>query len=126
MSLPATPAEITVEGLNDVLPAHARGDSAITRISLDDIGEGTGIFGEIARLDLSLATGETTSVIAKMQCSEPANLEIALMLGIVPDRASPSRINFLRARWRALVRRLLGIFRQCRNQANGGLLHNET
>ena len=42
-------------------------------------------FGEIARIELHTAGGDgscPTSIVAKMACSEPANLEIALMLGI--------------------------------------------
>jgi len=52
---------------------------------VSDIGEGTGIFGQVARLDLVVEGGDGTappSVVAKMACTEPANLEVATMLGL--------------------------------------------
>jgi predicted RNA methylase len=49
--LPATPAELSAALLNDLLP-EALGGGTITNVEVSDIGEGTGIFGQIARLDL--------------------------------------------------------------------------
>ena len=82
MTLPTTPADIDVVWLNEHLPDAATGGRAIDAVSTSDIGEGTGIFGQIARLDLTLDDGSATSIVAKMACTEPANLEVALMLGI--------------------------------------------
>ena len=81
MTIPATPADIDAAWLNTNLPAGAV-DAEVIGVTTSDIGEGTGIFGEIARLDLDLADGSSTSLVAKMACTEPANLEVALMLGI--------------------------------------------
>ena len=80
-TLPSTPTEIDAAWLNEHLDGSVLGQ-VITDVSHENIGEGTGIFGEIARLTLTLTDGTTTSMVAKMPCVEPANLEIALMLGI--------------------------------------------
>ncbi|MEM7094555.1 MAG: phosphotransferase [Actinomycetota bacterium] len=82
MQLPATPGEIDATWVNRNLPGHVIDWHQATRVETQDIGEGTGIFGEIARLAITLDDGSTTSVVAKMPCTEPANLEVALMLGI--------------------------------------------
>ena len=82
--LPATPAELTPEMLNALLVGTLDGGTIVS-VEAHDIGEGTGIFGQIARLDLTVeghAGGAPTSVVAKMACTQPANLEIALMLGL--------------------------------------------
>ncbi len=82
--LPATPAELTPEMLNELLVGTLDGGTIVS-VEAHDIGEGTGIFGQIARLDLGVegaAGNAPTSVVAKMACTEPANLEIALMLGL--------------------------------------------
>ncbi len=83
-SLPATPTELTPALLNGLL-AVALDGGTITSVEAHDIGEGTGIFGQIARLDLTVDGhdgGAPTSVVAKMACTEPANLEVAMMLGL--------------------------------------------
>jgi hypothetical protein len=82
--LPATPAELSTALLNDLL-AQALGGGTIASVDVSDIGEGTGIFGQIARLDLVVEGGDDSappSVVAKMACTEPANLEVATMLGL--------------------------------------------
>ncbi len=84
MDVPATPADITAAYLNEVASA-ALGGGEVTGVRCTDIGEGTGIFGQIARLDLTGTGGDGTmpgSIVAKMACTEPANLEIAQMLGL--------------------------------------------
>ena len=84
MDVPATPADITAEYLNEVA-VSALGGGEVTSVRCTDIGEGTGIFGQIARLDLTAIGGDGTmpsSIVAKMACIEPANLEIAQMLGL--------------------------------------------
>lgn len=83
--IPETPAHITVEWLNTNLDPGITGGASVTDIAFDDIGEGTGIFGMISRLDLTWDGGDGSApeaVVAKMACTEPANLEVALALGI--------------------------------------------
>jgi hypothetical protein len=82
MALPATPSAVTAEWLNEVLPAQARRHRVVTSVTCTDIGEGTGIFGQIARLHLNLDDDATTSVVVKMPCTEPANLAVAQALGL--------------------------------------------
>ena len=82
MQLPTMPAEVTAEWLHEVLPAEVCGGRAIRTIGCHDIGEGTGIFGQIARLHLTLDGGAHRSVIVKMPCLEPANLAVAQALGL--------------------------------------------
>jgi len=82
--LPASPAGLTPELLNSLL-GDALGGATITSVEAHDIGEGTGIFGQIARIDLQIdgdGAGIAESVVAKMACTEPANLEVATMLGL--------------------------------------------
>ncbi len=84
MDVPATPGELTTGYLNEVA-ASFLGGATVTEVRSTDIGVGTGIFGQIARLDLTVEGGDATapsSVVAKMACTEPANLEIAQMLGL--------------------------------------------
>lgn len=82
MALPSTPGEVTAEWLNEVLPASVRRGRQVVGIDCSDIGTGTGIFGQIARLGLTLDDGSTMSVIVKMPCLEPANLAVAQALGL--------------------------------------------
>jgi hypothetical protein len=85
MLLPATPADLDIDLLGEVLHDDALAGATVTAVTCSDIGEGTGIFGQIARLDLTLAGGDgsvPSSIVAKMACSEPANLEVALLLGL--------------------------------------------
>ena len=51
--LPATPAELTPAMLNELLADSLDGGTIIS-VEAHDIGEGTGIFGQIARLDLGV------------------------------------------------------------------------
>ena len=84
MTTPTTPDAITTDWLEASLPADVLGGGKISSMTIDNIGEGTGIFGEIVRLNLAIEGGNTDSfsIVAKMPCVEPANLEVALMLGI--------------------------------------------
>lgn len=82
MSLPTTPAEVSTDWLNQVLPPEARRGRQVIALSCSDIGTGTGIFGQIARLGLTLDDGSPLSVVAKMPCTEPANLAVAQALGL--------------------------------------------
>jgi Phosphotransferase enzyme family len=84
MEIPATPAEISAADLDEVASAAFAG-GGVTSVRCTDIGEGTGIFGQIARLDVTVEGGDGSapaSLIAKMACTEPANLEVAQMLGL--------------------------------------------
>ncbi len=86
MTFPTTPDAITVDWLNENLPAALLQGETVTAMSSTNIGEGTGIFGEIVRLHVTTSghDGDSPpwSVVAKMPCTEPANLEIAKVLGI--------------------------------------------
>lgn len=82
MTLPGTPTEISADWLNTNVSSAAFGGHSVTAVSHEDIGEGTGIFGQIARLNLTLDDGSHNSVVVKMPCTEPANLAVAQMLGI--------------------------------------------
>lgn len=83
--VPADPFSISPEWLNANVPPDVLGGATVTGVDASNIGEGVGIFGEIARLDLTTTGGDGTapsSVVAKMACTETANLEVALQLGI--------------------------------------------
>jgi len=81
ITIPETPVGIDAPWLNDALDNWPE----ITAVEHDDIGEGTGIFGQISRLSLAYAGdsgGSPTKMVAKMACLEPENLAIANALGI--------------------------------------------
>jgi hypothetical protein len=83
MAVPLTPDEITTEWLAAALPAEVLGGGTVSGFELSNIGEGTGIFGEIVRASLTVDGGSgADSVVVKMACTEPANLEVAKALGI--------------------------------------------
>ena len=80
--LPSTPTDIDAGWINAHLPSHVLDGRAAIGVVADDIGEGTGIFGQIARLHVALDDGATTTLVAKLPCLEPANLEVARILGL--------------------------------------------
>lgn len=83
--LPADPFSVTADWLDRVLPAEVLGGASLDAVTPVDIGSGTGIFGEIARLDLRTTGGDGSapaSLVVKMACTEPSNLDVALTLGI--------------------------------------------
>ena len=82
MNLPSAPTAIDAEWMNENMPASFLSGRTVTDVAHDNIGEGTGIFGEIGRVSITFDDGTTDSVIAKMACHEPANLAIAQALGI--------------------------------------------
>jgi hypothetical protein len=82
MALPTTPTEVTASWLQEQLPAEFLAGARITSVRHDDIGEGTGIFGQIARVHLDLDNGTHRSVVVKMPCLEEANLAVARALGL--------------------------------------------
>jgi hypothetical protein len=85
MAIPASITDITPEWLTEVLRGSGALDTAsVSAIDFTDIGEGTGIFGEISRVGLSYDEpgAGPASVVAKMPCLEPENLAVAHALGI--------------------------------------------
>ena len=85
MDIPLSPSSITTEWLTEVLGQSKPFEGTIvTNIEVTDIGEGTGIFGEIALLSLTFAENAIapTSIVVKMPCIEPENLMVAQALGI--------------------------------------------
>ncbi|MFT4596083.1 MAG: hypothetical protein ACI9TF_000322 [Paracrocinitomix sp.] len=79
--IPETPAGIDAAWLNNALADWPE----IVAVNHDDIGEGTGIFGQISRIELTYRDDQSSSprqVVAKMACLEPENLAIANALGI--------------------------------------------
>lgn len=81
ITIPETPLGVDAGWLNAALD----GWPEIASVSHDDIGEGTGIFGQISRLELTYATDAGSSpskMVVKMACLEPENLAIANALGI--------------------------------------------
>ena len=85
MDIPRAPSSITAEWLTEVLgQSETFVGAEITNIEVTDIGEGTGIFGEIALLSLTFAdnVAAPSSIVVKMPCIEPENLAVAQALGI--------------------------------------------
>ncbi len=84
MTFPTIPDAITTAWLNENLAQDVLNGGVITALTTDNIGEGTGIFGEIVRLNLTVegGSGAPASMVAKMPCTEPANLAIAMALGL--------------------------------------------
>lgn len=82
MTLPSTPADIDAAWLDEHLPDEVRRGRRVVAVEAVDIGDGTGIFGQVARLTITFDDGSTTTVVAKLACTEPANLAVALALGI--------------------------------------------
>ncbi len=76
VAIPETPIGIDADWLNEALV----GWPTVASVSHEDIGEGTGIFGQISRLTVDYddnADGSPTRMVVKMACLEPANLAIA-------------------------------------------------
>jgi len=81
ITIPETPIGVDAAWLNNALD----GWPEIAAVTHDDIGEGTGIFGQISRLQLTYGGdpgGKPAKMIVKMACLEPENLAIAGALGI--------------------------------------------
>jgi hypothetical protein len=79
-SFPGSAVELTTDFLSEALSTTVRS------FSLDDIGAGVGIFGEIVRVTLDADSGPAT-VIAKFPTKEPANLGVGIALGIYEREA---------------------------------------
>lgn len=85
VEIPATPTDVTPQWVTEALASAGAidADAVIDAVTVTDIGEGTGIFGQIARLDLGYGAGSGPErVVLKLACTEPANLEVAFALGI--------------------------------------------
>lgn len=85
MHIPETPAAVTADWLTEALRAGGTvGDEVtVAEVTCTDIGEGTGIFGQIARLGITYAAGDgPESLIVKLPCLEPQNLVVAQALGL--------------------------------------------
>ncbi len=81
ISIPDTPNGLDADWLNAALDSWPE----IVDVSHEDIGEGTGIFGQISRVHLGYADDSESSprrIVVKMACLEPENLAIANALGI--------------------------------------------
>jgi hypothetical protein len=76
MDIPRELGDLTAEWVDEAL-----GGVGVTAIEVSDIGEGTGIFGQIARVRVEGGDGPS-SVVVKMACTEPANLAVAQALGL--------------------------------------------
>lgn len=78
--IPTSAAEITVDWLNE-----RTGDEVgtITDFSSTPIGEGVGILGEVSRLALTYADGESgpATMIAKCQSAFPENIALCQIMG---------------------------------------------
>jgi len=81
LEIPETPADVSATWLNAAIADWPM----LASVTHDDIGEGTGIFGQISRVSLEWSdpsnAGPATAII-KMACLEPENLAIANALGI--------------------------------------------
>jgi len=78
--IPAQATDITADWLNEQL---GDGVGAITGVRCEHIGEGVGVLGEVARLHLDYATGETgpPTMVAKCQSLYPDNIGLSQMMG---------------------------------------------
>jgi hypothetical protein len=79
-SIPVQVADITLDWLNEVLAGKA---GRIASFTEERFGEGVGILGELARLRLTYAAGESgpTTLIAKCQSPAPENIFLAQLMG---------------------------------------------
>lgn len=81
LGIPESPHGIDAAWLNAALD----GWPEIASVTHVDIGEGTGIFGQISRLEVEYVAPADTSpsrMVVKMACLEPENLAVAHALGI--------------------------------------------
>jgi len=83
MTIPADLHGIDTAWANAVMETK-RGDAAITNVEVANIGEGTGVFGEIAMATLTYdrASEAPASAVVKLPCVEPENLAVAQALGL--------------------------------------------
>jgi len=80
MNVPKGLSEVTADWLESVLqPSEEFNGVEIESVSCENIGEGTGIFGEIGLLTISWASDGDfpASMVVKLPCIEPENLAVA-------------------------------------------------
>jgi len=80
-NIPAQVADITTDWLNEVLAGGPVG--RLTGFTSERLGEGVGILGELARLTLEYAPGESgpATMIAKCQSPAPENQFLSKVMG---------------------------------------------
>ena len=91
MNIPVSLSAVTVEWLELVLRSNERfREIEIESILCENIGEGTGIFGEIGLLTLSYTSevDAPSSMVVKLPCIEPENLAVAQALGLYAREVS--------------------------------------
>lgn len=91
MNIPIGLSEVTSQWLEAVLQTTDKfHDVEIESVTCANIGEGTGIFGEIGLLTISYTndTDLPASMVVKLPCSEPENLAVAQALGIYAREVS--------------------------------------
>jgi len=85
ISLPTTSASIGAAWLNEALSDEIRGNAQVTGVTATVIGEGVGMLGEVARLDLNYdqpSDQSTKTMISKMPTSNEGFRFVANMLGL--------------------------------------------
>ena len=80
--IPMQTTDITVPWLNQVLAGHDDIGS-ITAVRIEPMGEGVGILGELSRLHVSYAKGESgpSTLVAKCQSKFPENVYLCQLMG---------------------------------------------
>ena len=80
-TIPAQVADITTDWLNEVLAGSPVG--RLESFTAERLGEGVGILGELARITLQYAPGESgpATLIAKCQSPAPENQFLAMAMG---------------------------------------------
>lgn len=86
--IPTQAADITVDWLNEQLAESDVGE--IVAVSAEEIGVGVGILGEVTRLTLSYADGQTgpATMIAKCQSVHAENVMVCQMMGFYEREVS--------------------------------------
>jgi len=122
--IPAHVDEITVDWLNDVL-----GDEfgTIETASIEHFAEGVGILGELARITLGYASGESgpATVIAKCPAASEENHPLAIAMGFYVREVNfyRSQTLALRIKWKASLstRPKRSSQRSCHSTLNSGV-----
>lgn len=80
--IPLQTSEITAPWLNEVL-AGKPGVGTVASVRIEPMGEGVGILGELSRLHLSYADGQSgpATLVAKCQSKFPENVFISSLMG---------------------------------------------
>ncbi len=82
MSIPVQSTDITAGWLNKVLEGHDD-VGAVSSVRVENLGEGVGILGEVARIHLTYEPGQTgpATMVAKCQSLFPANVFVSQIMG---------------------------------------------